>query len=159
MTQPATDASVRTSITVQVPPERAWSVFCERMGAWWSRDYSIGRAELADAVVEPRAGGRWYEVGADGSECDWGRVIAWEPPARLVLAWQIGVDWSHDPDPGRASEVEVRFVPEGAGATRVELEHRRLERHGEGWEGLKGGVEADEGWPLYLDRYAALLGG
>jgi uncharacterized protein YndB with AHSA1/START domain len=105
--------------------------------------------------MEPREGGRWYEVGVDGSECDWGRVLAWEPPTRVVLAWQIGTTWKYDPDPDRASEVHVAFTDVGSGRTRVELEHRHLDRHGAGWEGVRDAVASQGGWPGSMELYRA----
>ena len=95
---------------------------------------------------------------ADGSECRWARILAYDPPRRVVFSWDIGPSWQVESDPEMTSEVEVRFIPEGPRRTRVELEHRRLERHGPGWEAIREGIDGDEGWPLYLDRYAALLG-
>jgi uncharacterized protein YndB with AHSA1/START domain len=109
-------------------------------------------------VFEPRAGGHIYDRAADGSECRWARVLAYEPPDRVVFSWDISPQWQIETDPGRASEVEVRFVPEGPDRTRVELEHRHLDRHGPGWQSVAEGVDGDQGWPLYLVRYGALLG-
>jgi uncharacterized protein YndB with AHSA1/START domain len=108
-------------------------------------------------VFEPRVGGCIYDRGIDGSECRWARVLAYEPPNRLLLSWDISPQWRLETDPNRTSEWEVRFTPAGANRTRVELEHRKLERHGEGWEGVRGGVAGDQGWPLYLQRYADLV--
>jgi uncharacterized protein YndB with AHSA1/START domain len=155
MTQQATDLTVRRSITVEVPRERAFAVFVERMGDWWPVDrYHVGEADAADAVLEPREGGRWYERGDDGVECDWGRVLAYEPPARLVLAWMIGPDWKFDPDPARATEVEVRFLQEGASSTRVELEHRGFEVHGDRAEAMRAPIASDGGWGALLQHFA-----
>ena len=100
MSTPSPVPDIRGTITVAVPAEQAFAVFTGSFGSWWPREYHIGQAEMADAVVEPRAGGRWYERGTDGSECDWGRVLAWEPPRRLVVTWQINGQWQYDPDPG-----------------------------------------------------------
>jgi uncharacterized protein YndB with AHSA1/START domain len=149
-----TYAPVVRTVTVAAPRERAFTVFAEQFGTWWPREYSIGKADMADFVVEPRAGGRWYEVGVDGSECDTGRVLAYEPPERLVLAWQLDGNWQYDPDLDHASEVEVRFVAEGPHSTRVELEHRHFERHGDGAPGVHGGVDDAAGWTYCLDAYA-----
>ena len=116
--------SVRKVVNVRAVPQIAWRVFTEKMGSWWPLAiYKIGKAEAVDAVVEPYAGGRWYERGEDGSACDWGRVLAWEPPSRLVLMWDISADWQFDP--GLNTEVEVRFIADGKNGTRVEFEHRR----------------------------------
>jgi uncharacterized protein YndB with AHSA1/START domain len=110
-------------------------------------------------VLEPRAGGSIYDRGIDGSECRWARVLAYEPPHRLLFSWDIGPQWQIETDPARTSEVEVRFIAEAPGRTRVEIEHRNLDRHGDGWEGVRAGVDNDQGWPLYLQRYAKLLAG
>jgi uncharacterized protein YndB with AHSA1/START domain len=152
--------TVRRSISVEVPRERAFTVFADRMTEWWPLDsYHIGEAEAAQAFLEPREGGRWYERADDGTECDWGRVLAYDPPARLVLAWMIGPDWKFDPDPGRATEVEVRFVEEEPGRTRVELEHRGFEVHGDKAEAMHAPIASDGGWSGLLQRFAAAVHG
>jgi uncharacterized protein YndB with AHSA1/START domain len=110
--------------------------------------------DIADSVFEPREGGRVYDRGVDGSECQWARVLAYEPPDRILFTWDISPRWQIEDDLSRASEVEVRFIAESAERTRVELEHRHLDRHGEGWESLSEGVAGDQGWPLYLSRFA-----
>jgi uncharacterized protein YndB with AHSA1/START domain len=153
----ATEAAVRREITVNAPPERAFSVFAERFDVWWPRGHHIGDAEMQEAIIEPRAGGRWYERGVDGSECDWGEVLAYDPPHRLLLSWHLNGEWAYDPDPAHASEVEVTFTPAGEG-TRVELVHRHFERHGASAEGLRRGVSADGGWGGLLELYAKLIG-
>lgn len=149
-----TDTNVRVTKTVTVPAsaERAFTVFTERFGTWWP-GHHIGSAELAEAVIEPREGGRWFERGVDGSECDWGVVLAFEPPARILLSWHLQGDWTYHPDPARASEVEVRFVAEAPDRTRVELEHRHIERHDDP-EAVRGGVDSPNGWPGILAGYA-----
>jgi uncharacterized protein YndB with AHSA1/START domain len=147
-----TVAPVRKSVLVNVPPVRAFAVFTAEIGKWWPPTHSIG-GKFKEAVLEPRAGGRWYERGTDGSECDWGKVLAWEPPARLLLAWQLDANFKYAPD--LATEVEVRFIAAAAGATRVELEHRKLERLGEHAEKL--GEAINRGWPAVLGAYAAAL--
>lgn len=144
---------VRRTITVPVSPERAFEVFAEQFGSWFPKEYHIGSAEPADFVVEPRSGGRWYELGVDGTECDTGRVLAYEPPTRLVLAWHLDAKWQYDPDPTHASEVEVRFTPEGERRTRVVLEHRGFERHGAGGPIVRDSVDAPQGWDFCLARY------
>ena len=121
------------------------------IGRWWPASHSIGRAPMADVVIEPRAGGRWYERGQDGSECDWGVVLAWEPPARLLLGWHLDAEFR--PDPAAATEVELRFIAESASVTRVELEHRGLERLGAQGEVLRGKFDASNGWAGVLERY------
>ena len=157
MTTQAPDTSVRTEIVVNAPVERAFAVFTEQFDRIKPREHNLLGAEIAATVLEPRAGGRIYDRGVDGSECHWARVIAFEPPSRLVLGWHISPQWQVETDPARTSEVEVRFIAESPERTRVELEHRNLDRHGEGWESERDGVAAKDGWPLYLDRYAALL--
>jgi uncharacterized protein YndB with AHSA1/START domain len=154
MTTQAEQTSIRHSVTVEAPQERAFRVFVERFDAIKPREHNMLRVDIAETVFEPRAGGRVYDRGVDGSEYQWSRVLAYEPPERLVIAWDISPRWELETDPARASEVEIRFVPETPGRTRVELEHRHLDRHGEGWQGLREGVDADQGWPLYLARYA-----
>lgn len=149
---PPTAIPVRTSVTVDVPREHAWTVFTERFDAWWPRDHHVLGADLAAAVIEPREGGRWYERGVDGRECDWGYVITWDPPSRLVLAWQL--DATFRPDPGLVTEVEVRFTAEGPHRTHVELEHRHLERFGEGWSRTRDSLGGENGWPGILRTYA-----
>ena len=156
MTVQATHDAVRRELTVPAPPERAFAVFTDRFDSWWPRSHSIGGSELAEAVVEPRAGGRWYERGADGSETDWGEVLAWEPPHRLILSWRIGGDWALDPDPAHASEIEVPFAPEGDG-TRVAVEHRGFERHGATAAALAEGVAGDGGWNGLLKQFAEAI--
>ncbi len=146
--------AVRQAVTVDVPVERAFDVFTAEMGSWWPLEtHHIGEQAAETAVVEPRAGGRWFERAADGSECDWGRVLAWEPPTRVVFAWHLDAEWGFDPDPAHASEVEIRFIPEGDATTRVELEHRGIERHGAGAVTIRDAVSGPGGWSGLLDLY------
>jgi uncharacterized protein YndB with AHSA1/START domain len=156
MTQTAR-TTVRTSIVVQAPLERAFKVFTEDFGRFKPREHNLLGVEIAETVFERRVGGHLFDRGVDGSECRWARVLAYEPPHRVVLSWDINARWQLETDPARTSEVEVRFVSETAERTRVELEHRHLDRHGDGWEGVRDGVGGDGGWPLYLQRYAALF--
>jgi uncharacterized protein YndB with AHSA1/START domain len=158
MTTQAQGASVRTQIVVEAPIERAFRVFTEDFDRIKPREHNMLGAEIAETVFEPRAGGHIYDRGVDGSECRWARVLAYEPPNRIVFTWDISPQWRLETDLERTSEVEVRFTSEAPERTRVELEHRNLDRHGEGWEGLREGVAADQGWPLYLERYADLVG-
>ena len=153
MTTETTNLAVTKTITVRAGREHAFAVFTERFFTWWPKSHHIGDADLADAIIEPREGGRWYERGVDGAECDWGRVLAWEPPGRLLLSWHLQGDWHYDPDPARASEIEVRFVAESADVTRVELEHRHLERHDEPEE-VRSGIDSPGGWSGILAAYA-----
>ena len=148
------DTVVRRTITVAASQQRAFEVFTAQFGTWWPKDYQIGAAPMADFVMEPTVGGRWYELGVDGKQCDTGRVTAYEPPERVVLAWQLDERWQYDPDPAHASEVEVRFIAEGPTQTRVELEHRGFERHGAGADGVRGGIDAPTGWTYVLDLFA-----
>jgi uncharacterized protein YndB with AHSA1/START domain len=154
MTHQAIEPTVKRAVTVAVPQAHAFRVFAERFDSWWPRGHHIAAVEMKEAIIEPRAGGRFYEKGVDGSECSWGRVLAWEPPHRLVLAWHLNAQWQYDPDPNSASEVEVTFVAESSTLTRVELEHRGFERHGEGGETIRQGVGAEQGWGWLLQRYA-----
>lgn len=145
--------SVRKVVTVQAAPEIAWRVFTEKMGTWWPLAvYKIGKAKAVDAVVEPYVGGRWYECGDDGSTCDWGRVLSWEPPSRLVLSWDISADWQ--PDPALNSEIEVRFIASGNNATRVEFEHRRLDRYGARRDEMRRIFETEGDWGRLLASFA-----
>jgi uncharacterized protein YndB with AHSA1/START domain len=152
MTQHVDIEVVRRTITVAVSQQRAFEVFTAQFGAWWPKEYSISDAGMADFVLEPKVGGRWFEVGADGQECDTGSVSAFEPPDRLTLAWHLNERFQYDPDPGHASEVEVRFIAEDSTHTRVELEHRGFERHGAGAQGVHDGV--DQGWSYCLELFA-----
>jgi uncharacterized protein YndB with AHSA1/START domain len=157
MTTPAAATSIRHEIVVQAPVERAFSVFTERFGSFKPRDHNLLGVDIAETVFEPRVGGHVYDRGVDGSECRWARVLAYEPPHRVVISWDISPQWQIEADPDRTSEVEVRFIAEAAGRTRVELEHRHLDRHGAGWEAVREGVDSDAGWPLYLQRFAEVL--
>jgi uncharacterized protein YndB with AHSA1/START domain len=152
MSTASTIPAISGTITVGVPVERAFQIFTESFDTWWPPEYHIGQADIAEAVLEPRVGGRWYEKGVDGSECDWGRVLAWEPPYRLVVTWQINGEWQYDPDPERASEVEVRFTADGPGQTTVELEHRHLERL-VGGQAMRDAIGGAGGWSGVLQRY------
>jgi uncharacterized protein YndB with AHSA1/START domain len=156
MTQSVPNA-VRRTITVAASQARAFEVFTAQFGTWWPRDYQIGAAPMTDFILEPTVGGRWYEIDEDGSQCDTGRVLAYEPPARLVLSWQLDAQWQYDPDPSHASEVEVRFIAEGPSRTRVELEHRSFERHGTGAGPIRTSLDQPSGWTFVLERYASYL--
>ena len=144
-------APVRRSVTVEASVERAFEVFTAQFGRWWPAPHKIGRSALKTATIEPKVGGRWYEVGEDGSECQWGDVLAWEPPSRILLAWRIGTDWRFNP--ALLTEVEVRFVAVEAGITRVELEHRLLENMGEGAAVARASYESEGGWSSILSGF------
>ncbi len=148
---------VRRQIVVEAPIERAFAVFTERFGDFKPPEHNLLGAPIAETVFEPKVGGHIYDRATDGTECRWARVLAYEPPDRVVFSWDIGVQWQVEDNPTNASEVEVRFIAETPSRTRVELEHRHLDRHGPGWESVGQGVADDQGWPLYLARYAALL--
>ena len=156
MTQ-APAAVVRKQIGVDAPIELAFAVFTERFGDFKPPEHNLLRSAIAETVFEPRVGGHIYDRGADGSECRWARILAYEPPTRVVFSWDISPGWQIETDLEKTSEVEVRFVAEAPERTRVELEHRNLERHGDGWEGVRDGVASEGGWPLYLQRYAELF--
>jgi uncharacterized protein YndB with AHSA1/START domain len=159
MSTQAAGTSVRTSIVVEAPIERAFSVFTEDFGSFKPPDHNLLGVDIAETVFEPRQGGHLYDRGVDGSECRWARVLAFEPPNRVVFSWDINQHWQIETDPEKTSEVEVRFIAEAPERTRVELEHRNLDHHGEGWESVRGAIDSDQGWPLYLGRYADLLAG
>ena len=154
MTMPTTGTSVRSAIVVDAPVDRAFTRFTRDIGTWWPPEHHLLQGELAEMVFEPRVGGHVYDRGVDGSECRWARVLAFEPPNRVLLSWDISPRWQIETDPDRTSEWEVRFIAETPSRTRLELEHRHLERHGQGWEGVREGVDGDQGWPLYLKRFA-----
>jgi uncharacterized protein YndB with AHSA1/START domain len=157
-TQAQQAASVRTQIVVAAPVERAFRVFTEDFGRFKPPEHNLLGVDIAETVFEPREGGHLYDRGVDGSECRWARVLAYEPPHRVVISWDINAQWRIETDLERTSEVEVRFIAETPERTRVELEHRNLDRHGDGWEGVREGVGGEGGWPLYLQRFAGLLG-
>ena len=147
---------IRKSIVVNTGVERAFALFIDQFDAIKPREHNLLSVPIAETVFEPRAGGRVYDVGVDGSRCEWSRVLAYEPPSRVVISWDIGPTWQLEADPAKTSEVEVRFIAESDDRTRVELEHRHLDRHGEGWQAVADGVDGDAGWPLYLSRYGDL---
>ena len=148
-------APVLKSVTVQAGAERAFQVFTQGFDTWWPRSHHIGKSPMTKAVIECRAGGRCYNEQADGNECDWGQILEWEPPRRFVLAWKITPEWSFEPDPAKASEVEVRFTPLAGGSTRVDLEHRHFERHGSGGATMRAGVDSPGGWSDLLQLFVA----
>jgi uncharacterized protein YndB with AHSA1/START domain len=149
--------AVRSSIVVGVPIDRAFVVFTEDIGSWWPPEHHILDGELAGMVFEPRPGGHVYDRGVDGSECRWARVLAFEPPQRIVISWDIDLQWKREEDPSRTSELEVRFTSEAPDRTRVELEHRHLDRHGGGWEQMRDAVGSPDGWDAGLRAFAARL--
>jgi uncharacterized protein YndB with AHSA1/START domain len=155
----ATDTPVRQSITVNAPIERAFTVFTENIDSWWPREYKIGATDMKAAVLETRLGGRWYEQDVDGSECEWGQVLAWEPPTRVLLSWQISSHWQYEPDQARSTEIEVRFTAESGTRTRVDVEHRRFDRLGPGRDEMHSAVSGEGGWSMMLAGFAAAVDG
>ena len=153
----AAAAVVRRQIIVEAPKERAFAVFTERFGDFKPREHNLLRSPIAETVFEPRVGGNIYDRAVDGSECRWARILVFDPPNRVVFSWDISPRWQIETNLDLTSEVEVRFFAETPERTRVELEHRNLDRHGLGWESVRDGVDHEAGWPLYLQRYAALF--
>jgi uncharacterized protein YndB with AHSA1/START domain len=153
MTTQTTDLTVRRSIIVGVSQSRAFEVFTAKFNSWWPREHHIAPVPMAEALIEPGQGGRWFERGTDGSECVWGKVLVWEPPAKLILSWHLSGEFKLETDPAKSSEVEVRFIAEGPAKTRVELEHRHLERHTAAAQ-LSQGVSDKGGWGDLLQLFA-----
>lgn len=149
----STVPDINGKITVSVPVEQAFRVFTSSFDSWWPREYHYGQAEMAEAILEPGEGGRWYERGTDGTERDWGRVLVWDPPQRLVVTWQTNGLYQSDPDPAHASEIEVRFTADGPGQTVVELEHRYLDRLASG-DSIRGMIQSGGGWTAILELFA-----
>jgi uncharacterized protein YndB with AHSA1/START domain len=157
MTQAAAQV-VRRQIVVNAPIGDAFATFTARFGDFKPPEHNLLAAPIEETVFEPRVGGHIVDRATDGTECRWARVLAYEPPTRVVFSWDISPRWQLESDPAQTSEVEVRFVAEAPDRTRVELEHRHLDRHGSGWASVRDGVDGDQGWPLYLTRYRALFG-
>ena len=157
MTRFETTTSIRHQIVVNVPIGEAFNAFTHRFGDFKPREHNLLRAPIADTVFEPRVGGNIYDRAVDGTECRWARILVFEPPNRVVFSWDISPRWQVETNADLTSEVEVRFFAETSERTRVELEHRNLDRHGSGWESVRDGVDNEAGWPLYLQRYAALF--
>ena len=152
-------SSVRSSIIVNAPIDTAFEAFTDDIGSWWPPEHHILEAELAEMVFEPRVGGHVYDRGVDGSECRWARVLAYDPPNMVLISWDISLQWQLEHDPRRTSEVEVRFFSETPRRTRVELEHRNIDRHGDGWERMSDSVGSPDGWSGGLRRFAEWLEG
>jgi uncharacterized protein YndB with AHSA1/START domain len=149
-----TIAPIVRTVSVKASPQRAFDAFTANMGQWWPKDHTISTQPWETVIIEPHAGGRWFERAADGTETHWGKVLSWEPPGRVLLAWQISADWAYDPD--LSTEVEMSFVDQGDGSTLVTLEHRNLERFGE-----RAAAHADQlgnGWPGLLQKFADYAG-
>ncbi|MFZ0089063.1 MAG: SRPBCC family protein [Solirubrobacteraceae bacterium] len=159
MSTRSTVVPVHASIVVDAPIDRAFDVFTADMGSWWPESNHILQGELAEMVFEPRVGGSVYDRAVDGSVCRWARVLAYEPPDRVVFSWDITLEWAIESDPERCSEVEIQFIAETPTRTRVELAHRGLERHGDGWESMRAAVDSDGGWRGGLEAFARRLAG
>jgi uncharacterized protein YndB with AHSA1/START domain len=159
MSTPAEATSIRHEVVVEAPIERAFSVFTKGFGSFKPPEHNMLGVDIAETVFELREGGHVYDRGVDGSECRWARVLVYEPPNRVVISWDISPQWQIETDLEKTSEVDVRFIAETPDRTRVELEHRNLDRHGDGWEAVREGVDGDAGWPLYLHRFAGVLAG
>lgn len=157
MSTPAQETGVRVDIVVEAPIDRAFVVFTEGLGTWFPPEYNLLPVPIAERVFEPRVGGRVYDRGTDGTECHWADVLAYEPPVRVVISWNISPRWQIETDVSKRSEVEVRFIAETADRTRVELEHRHLDRHGNGWQQQRTELGAEGGWPGCLRRFAQRL--
>jgi uncharacterized protein YndB with AHSA1/START domain len=157
MTTPAAATSIRHEVVVEAPIERAFSVFTKAFGSFKPPEHNMLGVDIAETVFELTEGGSVYDKGVDGSECHWARVLAYDPPNRVVISWDIGPQWQIETDHAKTSEVDVQFIAEAPDRTRVELEHRNIDRHGDGWEAVREGVDANDGWPLYLRRFADVV--
>jgi uncharacterized protein YndB with AHSA1/START domain len=157
MTGQSNETSVRRSIVVEAPVQHTFSVFTEDIGSWWDPGHHLIADTFDHMVFEPRVGGHIIDVAVDGSECRWSRVLAYEPPSRIVFSWDINLQWQLESDPARTSEIEVRFTALDAGRTQVDLEHRHIDRHGSGWEAMRDAVGSPNGWNL--EHFAAVAGG
>ncbi|SDS10811.1 SRPBCC family protein [Microlunatus soli] len=158
MSSTSTDSTVRQQVTVALPVDRAFALFTEQFDKIKPREHNMLSVPIVESVFEQKEGGSVYDRGEDGSICRWARVLTYEPPTRFVISWDITPRWQIETDPARCSEVEVRFVADGEDNTRVELEHRHLDRHGDGWESERDGIEGPNGWPIYLQRFTDLAG-
>jgi len=159
MSQPSAATIVRHSIVVEVPIEEAFRVFTEDFGRFKPPEHNLLGSDISETVFETWVGGHVFDRAVDGAVCRWARVLAYEPPNRVMISWDINPYWQIETDLEKTSEVEVRFHVESPTKTRVELQHRHLDRHGEGWEGVRDAVDGDQGWPLYMHRYADLFNG
>ena len=157
MTQKTEPTTVNATIEVNASQQRAFEVFTRDFGAFKPPEHNLLAVPIAETVVETHVGGHIIDRGTDGSECRWARVLAYEPHDRFVFSWDISPYWQVETDEDKTSEVEVTFTALAEDRTRVDIEHRHLDRHGDGWTGVRDGVSTGEGWPLYLNRYADLL--
>jgi hypothetical protein len=154
-----TDVPVKKSLVINAPAALAFHVYTEEIDSWWPRTHHIGKSPMKRAIIEGRAGGRCYTEQEDGTECDWGKILLWDPPNRFVLAWQITHQWGYEPDLAKASEVEVCFTPLGSSSTRLDLEHRYFSRHGVGGAAMRTAVSAPNGWEGLLALFLARVNG
>jgi uncharacterized protein YndB with AHSA1/START domain len=154
VTTKTSDTAVQASVVVAAPIDKAFSIFTSDIGSWWPPEHHILQGELATLVFEPRVGGHVFDRATDGSECRWARVLVYEPPHRFVISWDISLQWEVETDPAHSSEVEVRFSEEGPSQTRVDLEHRHLDRHGDGWEQMRDAVGSPNGWGHILRLFS-----
>jgi uncharacterized protein YndB with AHSA1/START domain len=159
MTSPTdiSESTVRKSVTVNAPIKLAFEVFTTRFDAWWPRSHHVAQVEMAEAVLEQHAGGRWYERGVDGSESEWGAVLEFDPPNHVALSWHLDGEFRYDADPQHASRVDISFTEDSPRTTRVELAHSQLDRHGDGWRQLRDGISSEGGWQSLLDLYAGVV--
>ena len=155
-TESESAVEVSRSVSVPLSQARAFELFATRMTEFWPKEHSIGDSELAEVVIEPRTGGRWFERGVDGGECPWGRVAVWEPPRKVVLLWQIGADWQFDPE--FETEVEVTFSAEGPDRCRLDLRHGNLQRYGDSTEQMRAIFDDPAGWTGTLAGFTVLAG-
>jgi Activator of Hsp90 ATPase homolog 1-like protein len=152
-----TEAVVKRTMHLNVPIEFAFRILTQEMGTWWPATHHIGKTPFKEIVIEPRVGGRWFERNTSGAECEWGKVLVWEPPKQVVVSWHLQPNWQADPDMARASEVSFEFFAESPEVTRLEFEHRHLERHGEGWEKMRADVDSPGGWTTVLAGFEQVL--
>ncbi|WP_433205693.1 SRPBCC family protein [Nocardia sp. CA-107356] len=157
MTQQLSDKEVRVELVVDAPIDRAYDVFTTGIDSWWPRAHHIGKGELAQEVIEPRAGGRCFGREADGTECPWGTVLVWDRPRHFAFSWEIGLDWQHDTNPDRASRVDVTFEAVTPERTAVTLVHSGFENHGTGWESMRDSVQSEGGWPDLVNSYGKVV--
>ncbi|MVU82480.1 ATPase [Nocardia sp. ET3-3] len=157
MTQQIDSHAVTVQLTVDAPIDKAYRVFTTDMDTWWPRDHHIGAGPLAEAVVEPRVGGRLYGRETDGTECGWGRVLVWNPSTHFAFSWDINLDWKPESDPAATSRVDVRFTAVDAEHTTVTLVHSGFENHGPGWEAMRDAVASPGGWPGLQQNYAVVV--
>jgi uncharacterized protein YndB with AHSA1/START domain len=156
MTDTAPLPPITGTVSLTVPVAQAFALFTESINTWWPHQFHIGQADVAEVVLEPRVGGRWYERGVDDSECDWGRVLIWEPPTRVVFTWQINGSWQFDADPAKASEIEARFREDGPGQTVVDVEHRYFERL-DGGSSIRDAINGGGGWEFLLQGFGTAV--